>query len=906
MFLKKITAHVNLSISVITKDYKIRITKIIFQMKTHFKSSLLVAILLSFSFWAEATIIFVKHGCNAACDGTSWATAYTNLQDAIDEAAQNPNPTQIWVAAGIYKPNNPMGYYGGFEVNDDMEIYGGFAGNEDPATFNLDDRDLETNKTILHGDIADDDIVDGDGIVNTADDIQGNDNIDVILYCVNLSSASIFDGFLTTGGYNSDPTAAGGGGGIRISGGGGNFDDGPIFKNILVIGNYGTLGGGVINKGDKPKWINCRFIGNRSHAEGGGFWTNYTVEMVNCLFSGNRVTFATGSGGGIYGTGHSFFTNCTFSGNNAGTGGGFYANTRFSTIENCIFWGNSSEIEGSYGTNEITVKNSIVQGGYIGPNAQNVLDIDPLFLSLPDFNNAPMNEGDLHLTACSPALNIGDNAAPLLVGIIEDLDRNDRFYSNGTIDLGAYEYQGVFSAAPALAETHLEDICPQGNSGSIDLTVNSNTPTFTVDWLHILGTDNPEDVSDLSAGTYEVFVTDYNVCTSSLTVEIETGLDTEKPSISCPDYPVYATDPGSCFSNIIFPLATAEDNCGIESIEAKIRKIAPQIGSWSSWTSNPSGAFTTGTFEIKWRAKDASNNKKTCLRTFEITDQEMPNALCQDLTISLNGGSTTITPQQIDNGSTDNCGIQSLSLSQSSFNCNHLGNQIVTLTVSDQAGNENTCTATITVDGSQISINDLSHNEGNGSGFTFYFFQVSRLGADCAGSIDYTTQDGTATLTNNDYVQANGTLYWPPGGSAIRYAIVRAVKDNVAENDETFTLKLSNPSTGFSILKDVGIATVVNDDAVQIQGNKPSNTAPLGNFNYQIAPNPASSHIHILTNFFPEGGKIKLYNGNGVVVKKQKLLNTSEKINISDLPAGIYFLHLTEGGRTISQKVIIE
>ncbi|HVH98981.1 MAG TPA: LamG-like jellyroll fold domain-containing protein, partial [Enhygromyxa sp.] len=59
-------------------------------------------------------------------DGQSWATAFDNLQDAID-ASVACEDSQIWVAEGTYAPdpNAPVA-----TISDSVEIYGGFAGTE--------------------------------------------------------------------------------------------------------------------------------------------------------------------------------------------------------------------------------------------------------------------------------------------------------------------------------------------------------------------------------------------------------------------------------------------------------------------------------------------------------------------------------------------------------------------------------------------------------------------------------------------------------------------------------------------------------------------------------------------------------------------------------------------------------
>lgn len=79
-------------------------------------------------------------------------------------------------------------------------------------------------------------------------------------------------------------------------------------------------------------------------------------------------------------------------------------------------------------------------------------------------------------------------------------------------------------------------------------------------------------------------------------------------------------------------------------------------------------------------------------------DTELPNAICQDIIVTLNpNGIATITSNQVDGGSTDNIGIVSRSIDINSFDCDDIGMQLVTLTVTDEAGNVDSCQATVTV-----------------------------------------------------------------------------------------------------------------------------------------------------------------------------------------------------------------
>ena len=136
-------------------------------------------------------------------------------------------------------------------------------------------------------------------------------------------------------------------------------------------------------------------------------------------------------------------------------------------------------------------------------------------------------------------------------------------------------------------------------------------------------------------------------------------------------------------------VATATDNCSTTS-----------ISHYDLTTQNPnvnSPAHYNYTISRIWRATDVSGNYSECTQTITVHDITAPDAICKPVTITLVGGTATIIPSNVDNGSSDICSPVTLSLSKTSFNCTNLGNNTVTLTVTDVSGNSSTCTAVVTV-----------------------------------------------------------------------------------------------------------------------------------------------------------------------------------------------------------------
>ena len=290
----------------------------------------------------------------------------------------------------------------------------------------------------------------------------------------------------------SENSAADWGGGMA------NFGDMTV-ANCTFSGNTAGLGAGMYNAIISTKTVtNCTFSGNMAAFKGGGMYNSTLADttVTNCMFLDNSAegfqffdggggmynrtsnptvtncTFdgntASTSGGGMINSTDSCptVTNCTFTGNTSGNGGGMYSR-QFSnpTVTNCTFGGNTAlnghalafDSFNQHGPSVLTMTNCILRdggdeiwnndGSTIGINYSDVqdgfpgngnIDADPLFVD-PD-------NGDYRLSAGSPCIDAGDNAA-VPEGVLRDLDGNPRFIDStfvgtmATVDMGAYEYQ---------------------------------------------------------------------------------------------------------------------------------------------------------------------------------------------------------------------------------------------------------------------------------------------------------------------------------------------------------------------------------------------------------------------------------------------------------------------------------
>ena len=138
---------------------------------------------------------------------------------------------------------------------------------------------------------------------------------------------------------------------------------------------------------------------------------------------------------------------------------------------------------------------------------------------------------------------------------------------------------------------------------------------------------------------------------------------------------------------------------------------------------------------------------------------------------------------------------------------------------------------TMVLASNSVSAGDATQLEGN-SGTTDFTFTIS-LGAATNGpvSVDWATQDGSATF-GSDYSAASGTVNFAPGETT-KTVTVTVSGDVAVEGDENFAINLSNP-VNTRIRDGQGVGTITEDDAPQATASQ----VPPGDIDGFLIPPP--------------------------------------------------------------------
>ena len=302
---------------------------------------------------AAGRVIYVDDDAVGTNDGSSWANAYNNLQDAIAIVSTGD---EIRVAEGVYTPDKGSGIALGdrtatFQLINGVALMGGYAGL---STLDSDVRDVEIYETILSGDLNDND---ADVDVNNPYDYfyeptRRDNSVNVVTSTADDASA-VLDGFIVTGAVN--------GGMLVIAGS-------PTILNCVFSRNSASEGSGISIWQGQSLLKNCKFISNI----GGGALYGMDIDLTlsKCSFTGNYS-------GGAFISGSAVLTGCVFSDNTSRDGGGIvHSSGEFEIgkleLINCVFVDNSAVPSpnnwygygGAVKTTNATVRNCLFSGNW--------------------------------------------------------------------------------------------------------------------------------------------------------------------------------------------------------------------------------------------------------------------------------------------------------------------------------------------------------------------------------------------------------------------------------------------------------------------------------------------------------------------------------------------------------------
>ena len=415
-------------------------------MKAQLSKLILAVLVLGFLKAAATTRYVDLNSPSPTPPYTSWPTAATNIQDAIDVASAGD---LILVTNGVYQTGGRLAT--------------GATTNRVAVTKAVTVRSV-------NGPL--DTIIQGYQVPGT---LTGSSAV----RCVYLANEAVLNGFTLTNGA----TGNGGGGGVESE------SLSAIVTNCVIVGNIAHLGGGTYS----GTLDNCT-LSNNTAIYGGGAYSSvtsgclissnfgdigggaYFSTLINCVVTGNSFTVMGSRGGGVH---SSTLTNCVISGNSAsGGGGGAYGGTLnnciltnnwsvsgggayFSTLNSCILVGNSSSLDGA-GARSGQLYNCTVVGNWttnLGGGTAQTANYNCIVYSnsapqgadgyQSTFNYCWTNDpgfvnfatGDFRLQSNSPCINAGKNS---YVTNFADFDGDTRIIG-GTVDIGAHEFQSPSS-----------------------------------------------------------------------------------------------------------------------------------------------------------------------------------------------------------------------------------------------------------------------------------------------------------------------------------------------------------------------------------------------------------------------------------------------------------------------------
>ncbi|GGW77136.1 hypothetical protein GCM10008086_00550 [Salegentibacter mishustinae] len=384
----------------------------------------------------------------------------------------------------------------------------------------------------------------------------------------------------------------------------------------------------------------------------------------------------------------------------------------------------------------VTISPNDVDGGSSDDKAGFILSIDKETF---DCSNIGENTVELTITdsdgvkdTCTATVTVEDNTAPTAIAkdITVQLDENGKIVVEpGDVNNGSKDNCEIAS----LAFKENTTVYAQVDEGqNLTITLPEGKVVTSVDFASYgtpSGSNGDYTIGSCHATNSKSIVEDYALGENTFTI----------PATNT----VFGDPCGGTYKRLYVVVSYENPNTGM------------------TFTCNELGDNT-----VNLVVTDVNGNKSAATATVTVEDKTAPNAIAQDIAVQLDeNGAASITAAQINNGSSDACGIDSMALDVYDFDCSNVGANAITLTVTDKNGNISEAQATVTVEDKIVPI---------------------------AKTQDITVQldgNGIASITADMIDNGSNDIC---GIAELRLDVVDFNCDNIGENNVTLTVEDNN------------------------------------------------------------------------------------------------------------------
>ena len=538
--------------------------------------------------------VFVDASATGNNDGSSWADAFTDLQDGVTAAAFSATK-EVWVAQGTYTGTTTSSNSRNATISvgsNDIKIYGGFNGTETL----LSERDHLANPTIVDGDLNGDDTNSLGYNSGTRDDNSYN--------LFNITSDNVLiDGFILQNGHANRDVS-----GTRTYRGAAVYVQSGINKFTLrncTVKRCVTNRGGAINTRFEASGMNeltienCTFHDNVStyasaiqilstdqqvgvQLNNNLFYNNISENISgvrNALGGSTVACFANGSAATInLNAVNNTITQNIDSGNASGTDHATFIIRSFqggimnATFHNNNFFENYVDTNGTLNAryigrmniadpiNSINFTHNNINQANLNTYTSNFtssanVDVDPLFV---DVQNA-----DFSLQSGSPLIDAGDDTQ-VPVSITVDLNGNNRI-AGSAVDVGAFEASPDTTPPTVLTQDILVQLDATGNVSIQPSDVDDGSSDDSGVGLSFSLDVSAFDCTNIGANTVTLTVTD-QAGNSSSDTSIVTVVDNTAPNVVAQDVTLALGSNGTVNVTAQDVDNGSTDNCAVDLI----------------------------------------------------------------------------------------------------------------------------------------------------------------------------------------------------------------------------------------------------------------------------------------------------------------------------------------------------